>query len=66
MANTTFDAATARLFNRRPGSSHHLAYIDGDGSICLWCQGKSPRGGVAVNLKAIEWLKVRVSRDGGH
>lgn len=43
----TFDAATARHFNRRPGGSRHHAYEDGHGNICLWCQGRSPRGGAA-------------------
>lgn len=55
----TFDAATARHFNRRPGGSRHHAYIDAAGSICLWCQGRSPRGGAAVSLSALEWLRER-------
>lgn len=58
----TFDAATARPFNRRPGGSRHHAYEDASGNICLWCQGSSPRGGVAVNLSALKWLR---ERDGG-
>lgn len=50
----TFDAATARHFNRRPGGSRHHAYIDG--SVCLVCESRSSGEGVAVNIGALEWL----------
>lgn len=51
-----FDAATARVFNRRPGGSRHIAYQDGAGSICLWVRSDLERGGCAVSTSAIEWL----------
>ncbi len=57
-----FDAATARHFNRRPGGSRHHAYQDAAGNVCLWCRGRSPRGGAAVSLSALAWLR---EREGG-
>lgn len=56
MEAVSFDAATARIFNRRPGGSRHLAYQDANGSICLWCHSDLARGGVAVSAGAVEWL----------
>ena len=32
----TFDAATARHFNRRPGGSRHHAYEDAQASSATW------------------------------
>jgi hypothetical protein len=52
----TFDRATARVFNRRPGGSRHIAYQDGAGSICLWVRSDLERGGCAISASAIEWL----------
>ena len=51
-----FDAATARVFNRRPGGSRHFAYEDHAGSVCLWCRSELARGGVAISASAVEWL----------
>ncbi|MEO0487553.1 MAG: hypothetical protein AAF092_16740 [Pseudomonadota bacterium] len=56
---TIFDAASAQHFNRRPGGSRHHAYTDANGSVCLWCRGRSPRGGAAVSLSALAWLRER-------
>ncbi|ADE86294.1 hypothetical protein RCAP_rcc02564 [Rhodobacter capsulatus SB 1003] len=39
MEAVSFDRATARVFNRRPGGSRHIAYQDGAGSICLCARG---------------------------
>ena len=50
------DAATARVFNRRPGGSRHIAYQDSAGAICLWVRSDLERGGCAVSASAIEWL----------
>jgi hypothetical protein len=52
----TFDRATARVFNRRPGGSRHIAYQDGAGSICLWVRSNLENGGCAITASAIEWL----------
>ena len=56
MEKTTFDAATAKVFNRRPGGSRQTAYQDATGAICLWCRSDMAGGGVAVNVSAIKWL----------
>ena len=54
--SNTFDAATARMFNRRPGGSRHFAYEDATGAVCLWCHSKLARGGVAISASAVDWL----------
>jgi len=54
--SNTFDAATARMFNRRPGGSRHFAYEDATGAVCLWCSSKLARGGVAISASAVDWL----------
>lgn len=51
-----FDRATARVFNCRPGGSRHIAYQDGNGSICLWVRSELERGGCAISAAAVEWL----------
>jgi hypothetical protein len=56
MEAVSFDRATARVFNRRPGGSRHIAYQDGAGSICLWVRSELERGGCAVSASAIDWL----------
>lgn len=57
MEAVSFDRATARVFNRRPGGSRHVAYRDDAGSICLWVRSDLDRGGCAVSASAIEWLE---------
>jgi len=54
--SNTFEAATARMFNRRPGGSRHFAYQDEAGAVCLWCRSELARGGVAISASAVEWL----------
>lgn len=51
-----FDAASAQMFNRRPGGSRHFAYEDSSGAVCLWCRSDLARGGVAISASAVEWL----------
>ncbi|WP_461473301.1 hypothetical protein [Pararhodobacter sp.] len=56
MEAVSFDRATARVFNHRPGGSRHIAYQDGAGSICLWVRSDLERDGCAISASAIEWL----------
>lgn len=56
MEAPSFDRDTARIFNRRPGGSRHLAYKDAAGSICLWVKSTLGGGGCAISANAIEWL----------
>ena len=72
MEAVSFDRATARVFNRRPGGSRHVAYQDGAGAVCLWVRSDLERGGCAISASALEWLDgmpgahfIRLSNDRG-
>lgn len=57
--NLSFDSGAPRIFNLRPGGSHHVAYRDAAGSICIVAQSRLPGGGCAISAKAIDWAQSR-------